>query len=89
MVTIEGNRTIAIQLNILVMWIIWVVMWNIVVLWFFVCYGITNDDEDVMFTIEHELFSIRTISLSIRIVISSMVNTIMEELTTKITNSTI
>ncbi len=53
------------------------------------CYGITNDDEDVMFTIEHELFSIRTISLSIRIVISSMVNTIMEELTTKITNSTI
>jgi hypothetical protein len=30
-------------------------MWNVVLLWFFVCYGIIDDDEDVMFTIGHEL----------------------------------
>jgi hypothetical protein len=54
-----------------------------------VCYGITDDDEDVMFTIEHKLFSIRTINLPIIIVILLMVNTIMEELTTRIINSTI
>jgi len=54
-----------------------------------VCYGITDDDEDVIFTIEHELFFIRTISLPIRVVFSSMVNTIVEKLTTRITNSTI
>ncbi len=64
-------------------------MWNIDVLWFLVCYGITDDDEDVMFTIEHKLFSIRTINLPIIIVILLMVNTIMEELTTRIINSTI
>jgi len=58
-------------------------------LWCFVCYGITDDDEDVIFTIEHELFFIRTISLPIRVVFSSMVNTIVEKLTTRITNSTI
>jgi len=64
-------------------------MWNIVVLWCFVCYGIMDDDEDVIFTIEHELFSIRTTSLLIRVIFSSMVNTIVEKLTTRITNSTI
>jgi hypothetical protein len=54
-----------------------------------VCYGIIDDDEDVMFTIEHELFFIRTINLPIGVVFSSMVNIIVEELTTRITNSTI
>jgi hypothetical protein len=54
-----------------------------------VCYGIIDDDENVMFTIEHELFSIRSINLPIKVVISLMVNTIVEELTTIITNSTI
>jgi len=56
---------------------------------FFVWYGIIDDDEDVMFTIEHELFFIRTINLPIGVVFSSMVNIIVEELTTRITNSTI
>jgi hypothetical protein len=48
-----------------------------------------DDDEDVIFTIEHELFSIRTTSLPVRVIFSSMVNTIVEKLTTRITNSTI
>jgi len=54
-----------------------------------VCYGIIDNDEDVMFIIGHELFFIRTINLPIGVVFSSMVNIIVEELTTRITNSTI